>query len=416
MMGKEPVKVRYIRWLSEKLDKKVKIDRIGIGKMMMILVLSVDRDNDFGEKAGFSGPFIGREDNLEAALALGLKDAEDSDTNTLLAAIGMYDEMVKKGMDVEVATICGDIKVGYESDLTLTTQLENVLEVVKPERVILVSDGAEDEYIYPIISSRVKVDSVRKVFVKQAPSVEGTYYILLKTLQDDKMRKRILTPIGLILALFGFFSLVPKLYQFYMDGDPGTISEMAGGTIALVLGIYLIFYAYRVGDRTRNWSIRAGRAVRSGSQMIPFAVLTVVFIIAGLAYGVDAALSDPDADIFLQIIVFVSANLWMWAFAIFCYETGRFLNHYLSKGKVYWTYLVLSVTVFAIAFILQGALDASEFFLGYRSYDEGIIILEMMTGFLLGVFGGLLNTSLRNMAKRTEDGGNEVSETAKSAD
>jgi putative membrane protein len=383
---------------------------------MTILVLSVDRDNDFGEKAGLSGPFIGREDNLEAALALGLKDAEDSDTNTLLAAISMYDEMVKKGMDVEVATICGDIKVGYESDLTLTNQLENVLEVVKPERVILVSDGAEDEYIYPIISSRVKVDSVRKVFVKQAPSVEGTYYIILKTLQDDKMRKRILTPIGLILALFGFFSLMPKLFQFYMDWDPGTISEMAGGTITLVLGIYLIFYAYRVVDRARNWARRAGKAVRSGSQMIPFAVLAMVLIIAGLAYGVDTALSDPDADIFLQIIVFVSANLWMWAFAIFCYETGRFLNNYLSRGKVYWTYLVLSVTVFAIAFILQGALDATEFFLGYRNYDEGIIILEMMTGFLLGVFGGLLNTSLRSMSKRIEEDEKEISEAAESID
>jgi putative membrane protein len=149
---------------------------------MTILVFAVDRDNDFGEKAGLSGPFIGREENLNAALALGLKDAEDSDTNTLLAAISMYDEMVKKGMDVEIANICGNIKVGYESDLALTNQLENVLEVVKPERIILVSDGAEDEYIYPIISSRVKVDSVRKVFVRQAPSVEGTFYIILKSL------------------------------------------------------------------------------------------------------------------------------------------------------------------------------------------------------------------------------------------
>lgn len=383
---------------------------------MTILVLSVDRDNDFGEKAGISGPFIGREENLNAALALGLKDAEDSDTNTLLAAISIYDEMVKKGMGVEVATICGDIKVGYESDLTLTTQLENVLEVVKPERVILVSDGAEDEYIYPIISSRVKVDSVRKVFVKQVPSVEGTYYIILKTLQDDKMRKRILTPIGLILALLGFFSLLPKIYDLYMQGDPATIAEMAGGAIALVLGIYLIFYAYRVGDRTRNWAIRAGRSVRSGSQMIPFAVLSVVFIIAGLTYGLDAAISDPDADLVLQIIIFLSANLWMWVFAIFCYETGRFLNHYLSKGRVYWTYLVVSVSVFAIAFIMQGALDATEFFLGYRNWDPGIIILEMMTGFLLAVFGGLLNTSLRHMTDQSADEEKEVSETAESVD
>jgi putative membrane protein len=385
---------------------------------MTILVLSVDRDDDFGTKAGLSGPFIGREENLNAAIALGLKDAEDSDTNTLLAAISMYDEMVKKGMDVEVATICGDIKVGYESDLTLTTQLENVMEVVKPDRVILVSDGAEDEYIYPMISSRVKVDSVRKVFVKQAPTVEGTYYILLKMLQDDKMRKRILTPIGLVLAVLGFFSLLPKLAQLSMDWDIGLISEMAGGAIALVLGFYLIFYAYRVGERIRDWGIRAAGAVKSGSQMIPFAVLALVFIIAGVAYGIDAASSEASADLLLQAVLFVSATLWMWVFAVFSYETGRFLNHYLSKGRIYWTYMVVSVTVFAIAFIIQGALDAIEFFLGYGKYDETLIVLEMITGFLLAVFSGLLNTSLRHLASSSEKSADvsDSKETAESLD
>lgn len=371
---------------------------------MTILVLSVDRDNDFGTKAGLTGPFIGREENLNAAIALGLKDAEDSDINTILAAISMYDEMVKKGMDAEVATICGDIKVGYESDLVLTTQLENVLEVVKPDRVILVSDGAEDEYIYPIISSRVKVDSVRKVFVKQAPSVEGTYYILLKMLQDDKMRKRIVTPIGLVLAVFGFFSLFPKLVQLAEAWDIGLISEMAGGTIALVLGLYLIFYAYRVGERTKDWAVRVSGAVRSGSQMIPFAVLSLVLIISGLVFGIDAAASVPVDDLALKIVLFMSSTLWMWAFAFFCYETGRFLNHYLSKGKIYWTYMVVSITVFAIAFIIQGALDATQSFIGYTLFEETFIVLEMIAGFLLAVFGGLLNTSLKHITIAFEEG------------
>ncbi len=156
---------------------------------MKTLVLCVDRDDDFGVKAGLNSPFIGREENLNAAMMLGLKDPEDSDTNTLLAAIGIYDEMTKKGIIEKIATICGDVNVGYESDQVLATQLETALEVVHPDRVILVSDGAEDEYIYPMVSSRIKVDSVRKVFVKQAPTVEGTYYIFIKMMHDDKIRK-----------------------------------------------------------------------------------------------------------------------------------------------------------------------------------------------------------------------------------
>ena len=177
---------------------------------MKVLVLSVDRDDDFGSKAGLNSPFIGRQENMDAALALGVKDPEDSDINTILAAISIYEEMVKKGVDAEIATICGDVKVGYESDLALATQLENVLEMIKPDRVVLVSDGAEDEYIFPMVSSRVKVDSVRRVFVKQAPTVEGTYYIITKMMKDDKIRKRVLPPIGLVFLVLGLFTVFPR--------------------------------------------------------------------------------------------------------------------------------------------------------------------------------------------------------------
>jgi putative membrane protein len=363
---------------------------------MKILVLSVDRDDDFGVKAGMNSPFIGREENLEAALALGLKDPEDCDVNTVLAALSIYDEMAKKGMDVEVATICGDPKVGFESDLALATQLENVLETIKPERVILVSDGAEDEFIYPMVFSRVKVDSVRRVWVKQAPTVEGTYYILMKMMQDDKVRKRVLTPIGLVLTVLGVFALLPKLVELYMDTTKiSLISDMAFGSIALVLGVYLLFYAYKVADRVVSWYHSTGHAIRSGSQMIPFAILTVACIFIGVFFGVEAANANPDVDIVQKILLFANATLWMWAFALFSFETGRFVNHYLATGKVYWSYMVISVTVFAISFILQASLDASLFFLSYSNLNQTVIFLEILAGFLLMGFGGLMNTNLK---------------------
>ena len=369
---------------------------------MKILVLCVDRDDDFGVKAGLNGPFIGREENLNAALALGLSDSEDSDTNTLLAAIGIYDEMLKSGMDSEVATICGDMKVGYESDLVLATQLENVLELVRPDRVVLVSDGAEDEFIYPMVSSRVKIDSVRRVFVKQAPTVEGTYYIIMKMLRDDKIRKRLVTPIGLVLAVFGLLSLAPKIIQFYDTSNFGLISEMAVGSISLVLGIYGIVFAYKVVERFREFSRKAGRAIRSGSHMIPFAILSIVLFFLGIVYGLDAARADPQASLLIQALLFVSGTIWAWVFSLISYQIGRFVNHFLSQGKIYSTYLVVSITVFAIGFIIQGALDASEFFLGYRTYKEVTIVLEMLAGFLLAVFGGLLSTSLRSIASGSD--------------
>ncbi len=370
---------------------------------MKTLVLCVDRDDDFGVKAGLNSPFVGREENLNAAIALGLKDAEDSDTNTLLAAISLYDEMVKKGMDVEIATLCGDVHVGYESDLVLSTQLETVLGLVKPDRVVLVSDGAEDEYIYPVVSSRVKVDSVRKVFVKQVPTIEGTYYILIKMLNDEKVRKRIVVPIGLALLVFGIFALLGPLIQLYQGSVEVSFTDMGLAMIWAVVGFYLIMFAYKAGDRAREWWKYTRTAVQEGSTMIPFAVLAIMIFLLGILYGLDAAFADPETEFLEMIVLFVGGFMWMCVFAYFTFEVGLFINDYLSKGVLQYSYLVASVTIFALGFILQGALDATQVFFGFREYDEAVIFMEIVAGFLLAVFGALLNTSLKGLNGNKKD-------------
>lgn len=371
---------------------------------MRTLVICVDRDDDFGTKAGLNSPFIGREENLNAAVALGLKDPEDSDTNTLMAAIGRYDEMVKRGMDVEIATICGDIKVGYESDLALTTQLEYVLAKVKPDRAVLVSDGAEDEYIYPIISSRVKIDSVRKVYVKQAPTVESTYYVLVKMLNDDKFRKRILVPLGLALVVFGAFALLDPLYQLMNDVSDVSFTNMGLAMIWLVVGAYLLAFAYKAGDRLKHISLEVGKAVRSGSALIPFAILAVLLFLLGILYGFDAATRSPEFDLTQQVLLFAGGTLWLWVFSFFTYQIGLLTNTMLSRGKLAYSTLVASVTVFAIGFIIQGALDAAQIFFGFGDYDQVVVFLEVLTGFLLAVFGGLLNASFQPIGEEEGNG------------
>ncbi len=82
---------------------------------MSLLVIAIDRDNDLGRKTGIRSPVIGREANIRASLELGLSDPEESDTNTMLAAIKTYDQLLEKGKKVEVVTICGDVRVGTKS-------------------------------------------------------------------------------------------------------------------------------------------------------------------------------------------------------------------------------------------------------------------------------------------------------------
>src|SRR2546428_13140252 len=199
---------------------------------MKTLVLCVDRDDDVGTKTPIKGPLIGRDENLVGATKLGLADPEDSDVNTILTALAMYDERVSLGEDAEIATITGDVRVGPISDRILTQQLERVLEEVKPDRVFLVSDGAEDEYIFPIISSRIRVDHVRRVFVRQSPAIESTYYMIVKAMRNPKIRRKLVFPVGLALVVFR------ALFLF----NPALPPALVG----LAIGVYLLVISYAV--------------------------------------------------------------------------------------------------------------------------------------------------------------------------
>ena len=375
---------------------------------MKTLVLCVDRDDDLGVKAGVNGPVIGRKENLDAALALGLADPEEVDMNTIFSGLQLYDDLTKKGIEAEIATISGDSHVGFQSDLILRAQLENVLEIVKPDGAILVSDGAEDESIYPVISSRVKIDSVRKVYVKQSKSIEGTYYMIVKTLQDEKMRRRWVVPLSLFFIILGAFSFATKVLQFYKSNyeEIGLLSQMAFGVVGVVLGLYLVGWAYRWGELFAQRMTNTKRSLRQGSLAIPFAIIGFVIAVVGILIGYDlamayrASLLEHDRSLAISILIFVSGAVWFVVFGVFCYESGKSVTAFLQTGKIRWSFIVMMVSVLATGFIVQGSADALSFFVGHGDYDIVIILAEIITGILIAIFSSVLNASLRSESSR----------------
>jgi putative membrane protein len=365
---------------------------------MKTLVLCVDRDDDLGTKAGINGPVIGRDENLKASIALGIADPEDVDTNTILSGVQLYDDLVKRGMETEIATISGDSHVGFQSDLILTNQLENVLEVVKPDRAILVSDGSEDESIYPVISSRVKIDSVKRVYVKQSRSIEGTYNMIVKTLRDEKMRRRWIVPLSILMITWSVFSLLTITNIIKIPAG------IALGVIGVVLGLYLIGWAYHWASMIQQRITRTRKAVRQGSLTIPFAIVGLVLVSVGLLIGYDMAtvyresLLSNERSLAISILLFVSGAVWFGVFGVFAYETGKSVTAFLQTGKIKWSFIVMMVSVLATGFIIQGAVDAMEFFVSYGEPDRTIIFAEMITGIMIAVFSAVLNASLRSEA------------------
>jgi len=198
--------------------------------MVRTLVLTVDRDNDLGVKAGIRGPVIGRKATLTAALRLGIADPEESDTNAILGALHYHDRLVENAQgndEIEIALLTGDVRVGPRSDRAIAMQLDEVIQEFQPDSAVLITDGADDEASLPIITSRVRVDHVEKVIVRQSRGIESTYYYVAKAIDDPRWRAKLLVPVAVFLMIIGLGLIIP--------GGGALI-----GAMPLFIGIWLL--------------------------------------------------------------------------------------------------------------------------------------------------------------------------------
>ena len=350
--------------------------------MKRTLVLVVDRDDDFGVKGKVNTPVIGVQNCIDAATAFGIADPEDSDLNALYAAISVCLEIQEDGHDAEVALICGDEKVGHRSDLALVSQLEEVLESVDPDSVVLVGDGAEDEYIYPIISSRAHVDSVRKVYVKQAPGIEGSLYILTRMMSDPSKRKRFLAPLGAILMLISLMFIIPSIIVYLTDRDIATIASMSGSLTVFLIGTLLIMYSYNVYDRLshlKNYVINM--IIRRSTRLIFLCIGLMLISVSAIwtFYEVGDMYMSSEITKWLYCI---SAMVWPVIMGIVTYVTGVIIDEYQSTKTIRMSQLFGCLSLASIGFVGLGILDTLQSYVA-ETY-EGIV--EIIVGILLSIF------------------------------
>jgi putative membrane protein len=288
---------------------------------MDVLVLCIDRDNDLGRKAGIESPVVGRGANIDAALKLAMADPEDSDTNTIFGGIKALDELMASGKTAEIASLAGDLKVGLVSDSKLAAQLEDLIARLKPAGVIVVSDGAEDEAILPIILSRIKVNGVRRVLVKQSPNLESTYYLLKHLFTDPKISHTIFIPPALALLMFSLFSLL---------GYPsGAVVAITGA-----VGLYLLFRGLGLDDsmeeakQTLKSSLYGGKI--AFTTYILAAMLVVIATVRGVAYFWQYYHEPMFPGYFMLIMIFLHESIWWYIVAALCVNLGKIMDMYLE--------------------------------------------------------------------------------------
>ncbi|MCI4351021.1 MAG: DUF373 family protein [Thermoplasmata archaeon] len=332
----------------------------------MRLVVCVDRDDDLGRKAGVTGPVVGRAAVLAAAIQLGTADPEDSDTNAMLAGVRLYDELRKVGDECEVVVLTGSPKVGILSDRRVGEQFDQVLREIPATSAHLISDGAEDEYLFPILASRVKIDGVHRVYIRQSASLESTYYTIVRALKDPKLRAKTVLPFALVLLILGVAAAAGIIWL-------GVIG------LSILLGVYLIFWTFDIDEAVIDSIRSASTDIRQGSAAFGFGLFAITLVGVGFLYGYNGYVGSPNAEPIARILTFLKDGLIWWLFGAGTWESGRAIRWYLSRGRLPRSYPIATTSIAGIGILSYGLL----FLVGYLERLSGSAQLVFILGLIV---------------------------------
>jgi putative membrane protein len=310
------------------------------------LVLSVDRDDDIGWKAKVESPAIGRAACLKAANTLALADPEDSDVNAIFSAVKIYDELTEKGEETAIAVIAGNHLHMIEGDRRIATSLEQVIKETQATNCILVTDGAEDEYVIPIIQSQIPVSSIRRVIVNQMPNLEGTYYILKKFLDDPKISRMIFIPLGLAMLLYA---------MAYLFDVPGIATIIVIG----VIGSYMLYKGFGFDEIVHSIIDALRISLSRGRFSFVTYATTILLIIIGFTVGFINVLkfysTDASLGLLLYLMTFIYGSIEWFIIAGLVTSVGLIIDVYANEREALGKVIVFPFFVIALGFILYGA-------------------------------------------------------------
>ncbi len=308
------------------------------------LVLSVDRDDDIGWKAKIESPAIGREACLNAANTLALADPEDSDINAIFSAVKIYDELTAKGEDTEIAVVAGNHLHMIDGDRRIAASLEEVVKKTGATNCILVTDGAEDEYVIPIIQSQIPVSSIRRVIVNQMPNLEGTYYILKKLLDDPKISRLIFIPLGLAMLLYA---------TAYLLNAPGIATIIVIG----VIGSYMLYKGFGFDEIFHGIIDTLRVSLQRGRFSFVTYTITILLVLMGIVNGFLTILQFYSTDYgvlyFLMLFIYGAIG-WLIAGGIVM-SVGIIIDVYTNEREGLGKVIVFPFFITAIGLILYCA-------------------------------------------------------------
>ncbi|QHS17124.1 DUF373 family protein [Halopenitus persicus] len=363
---------------------------------MTSLVCCVDRSGDVARKTTVPMPVSGWEAVRSLVTEIGLADPEDASVNCILEALRVARELRDGREEAVVAVVSGrtDSRVG--ADRSIAAQIDELVERYDPDSAIVVVDSAEDERVLPIVESRLPVDSVDRVVVRQAHDLESSYYLLKQFLADEELRSTVLVPVGIGLLV------VPSLLFWF--SPEVAVAGLTGllGTALLYKGLAIDEYLADVPDRVRE-------ALYAGKVSIVTYVVAAGLSLVGIFLGALSISELPGSQpLVVEAIQLVYAAVPWLAGAALTAATGRLLDELIRDEGIRSHFLNLPFVAVAVGLVVRG-------FAGYFLEQEGLlpplsaggVVVSPTQRLALFIVGGVV-VSLLGVAIAADMGGDRL--------
>ncbi|ELZ07426.1 DUF373 family protein [Natrialba aegyptia] len=332
---------------------------------MTTLVVCLDRTDDVGRKTGLQSPIVGWEAVRALVTDIGLADPEDSGVNTLLETLRVGQNLRDENEEAIVAVVSGDRESMVSADRAVARQLDDLIAQHDPDSAVVVIDSGEDERLVPIVESRVQVDSVDRVVVRQARDIESTYYLLKQFLADEELRQTILVPLGLTLLVFPILAMVVAPAE-------------GAAAITTVIGLFLLYKGFSIDEIITGFAHQVRESLYSGQVSVVTYVVAAGLTLVGFFVGaLGVSNLDGSTGIGIPAVQFAFDSVPWLTMAGLTASAGRLLDEIIGEDPVRRSYLNLPFIAVAVGLVIRGF---SAYFLEQQQLLSSITIVETELG------------------------------------
>ncbi|WP_267642661.1 DUF373 family protein [Haloarchaeobius amylolyticus] len=309
---------------------------------MATLVVCVDRTDDIGRKTGLETPVVGWEAVRSLVTDVGLADPEDSNVNCLLETLRVARDLRDEDEETVVAVVSGASENVVGADRSVAHQLDELISRYDLDSAVVVIDSAQDERLVPVVESRLRVDSVDRVVVRQARDIESTYYLLKQFLADEELRQTVLVPLGVALVAFPALALT---------WGPA----VGAATITAIVGVFLLYKGFAVDELAKDGAAQVQTALYSGNVSVVTYVVAAGLTMVGMFVGaLEVSRMTGVEGVLLPSMMFVFHAVPWLAMAGATASIGRVLDEAIDSEGVPNAMLNMPFILVAVSLVIRG--------------------------------------------------------------